>query len=147
MEIMVALGIGSIVLLAIAVVLVGGQRTLDRTLQQANLQRDASRAMLQIKQCIRFATSATTNSDGNEVTIQSTGGWAKFRFIQAQKDLRYQLEGEDEQTLLDGIVENAAFEIDPATGKMITVDLKLQNNGYETRISSTTMMRNRIEGT
>jgi prepilin-type N-terminal cleavage/methylation domain-containing protein len=146
-EMMVALGVGCIVFLAVATVLVGGQRSMDRTFQQANLQRDASRTMLMMKKFIRFASKAEVNPDGNEVTIYHTSGWVRFRFVRTQKDLRYQIEGEDEITLLDGIVENAAFEIDPDANKIITVDLELQNNSSRTRLSSSTMMRNYTSGT
>jgi type II secretory pathway component PulJ len=147
LEMMIALGIGCIVLLTIAIVLIGGQRSMDRTLQQANLQRDASQTMLKMKHFIRTATSAEVNPDGNEVTIYYAGGWARFRFVRTQKDLRFQLEGEEEQTLLDGIVDIAAFEIDPANNKAVNVELQLQNDAGEIRLLSTTMMRNHTTGT
>jgi len=147
LEMMVALAISCIVLLTLAIVLVGGQRSMDRTLQQANLQRDASQTMLQIKHYIRAAGSAEVNPDGNEVTIYSSdGGWAKFRFVQTQKDLCFQLEGKDEQTLLEGIVDSASFELDPDNNKVVNVELQLQNNAAEIRLLSTAMMRNHTIG-
>jgi type II secretory pathway component PulJ len=147
LEMMVALCIGLIVLMTIAIILLGGQRSMDRTLQQANLQRDASQTMLKMKHFIRTAASAEVNPDANELTIYYAGGWAKFRFIRTQKDLRFQLEGEEEQTLLDGIVDSTAFEIDPANNKAVNVELQLQNGAGEIRLLSTTMMRNHITGT
>jgi Tfp pilus assembly protein PilW len=146
LEMMVAICIGLIVLLTMAVILIGGQRSMDRTLQQANLQRDASQTMLKIKHFIRTASGAEVNPDGNEVTIYSDGGWAKFRFVRTQKDLRFQLEGEDEQTLLDGIVDNASFELDPLNNKAVNVELQLHNNAAEIRLLSTAMMRNHTSG-
>jgi hypothetical protein len=144
---MVAIGIACIVLLAIAVVIVGGQRSMDRTLQQANIQRDASRTMLKMKHFIRSATKAEVNPDGNEMTIYSSSGWIRFRFVPAQKDLLCQLEGEEEHTLLDGVVNSATFEIDPVNNKTMNVEFELNNRGSEIQLLSTTMMRNHKTGT
>jgi type II secretory pathway component PulJ len=146
-EMLVAIGIGCMVLLALAIILVSGQRSMDRTLQQADLQRDASRAMLKMKRFIRSATNAEVNADGNEVTIYYASRWIRFWFVPARKELQYQLQGENEQMLLDGIVENAAFEIDPTNNKTLNVDLELQNGYNETKLSSVTMMRNCTAGT
>ena len=77
---------------------------------------------------------------GYGVKIHHTAGWIRFRFVPAQKDLRYQLEGEAEQTLLDGVVEDATFEVDTTTNKTVTVGLELQKGACEAQLSSTTMM-------
>jgi Tfp pilus assembly protein PilV len=146
MEMMVALSVACVVFLAVATILIGGQRSMDRTLQQANLQRDASRSMLMMKKFIRCASKAEVNPDGNEVTIFNTNGWVKFRYNQARKDLRYQIEKEDEKTLLDGVVDNAIFEIDSADNKQIMVELDLLNGCSRTALSSQTMMRNYAAG-
>lgn len=53
MEMMLALIAACIVLLATAVIAVFGQKSWDRTLQQVNLQRDASYAMLKMEESIR----------------------------------------------------------------------------------------------
>jgi prepilin-type N-terminal cleavage/methylation domain-containing protein len=141
-ELMVAIGIGCIVLLSTALILVFGQKSLNHGLQQATLQRDASYAMLKAKQSIRTGTQAVLDADGQGVKIYHTAGWIRFWFVPGQKDLRYQLEGESEQTLLDGVVNVATFEVDSTTHKTVTVGFVLQNGDCEARLSSTTFMRN-----
>ena len=139
MELVIAFSAACIVFFAMATIMVFGQRSLNRGLEQVNLQRDTSYAMLKMKQSIRGATQATLDADGNGVKIYHSAGWIRFWFVPGQKDLLYQLEGEDEQTLLDGVVENVVFNV---TGSKITIDLNLEKNNYQTRLLSTTMMRN-----
>jgi hypothetical protein len=103
--------------------------------------------MLKVKQSIRNGTHAQLDADGDGVKIYHTAGWIRFWFVPGQKDLRYQLEGEAEQTLLDGIVQNATFEVNTATNKTVTVGLELQKGNSEAQLSSTTLMRNYASGT
>jgi prepilin-type N-terminal cleavage/methylation domain-containing protein len=146
-EMMVALAAGLIVMLGTASLLALAQKSWNREWDQANLQRDVSRAMLKVKQSVRNATHAQLDADGYGVKIFHTGGWIRFCFISGQKDLRYQLEGETEQTLLDGVVEDATFEVDTTTNKTVTVGLELKKGPCEAQLSSTTMMRNYASGT
>jgi len=142
-EMMVAIGAACIVLLAMAIILVFGQRSWNRTLQQANLQRDASYAMLKMGRELRAGAKAQLEDSGRVVRItDSNDVWTLFRFVPGQNQLRYQLEGEDEQTLLDDVVEGVTFVVDPNTGMTVTVDLELQDGTCETRMKSTTLMRN-----
>jgi len=143
-ELMVAIGVAGIVFLATALVLVFGQKSLNRGWQQANLQRDASYAMLKVKQLTRSGNRAEIDEDGQGVKIYHNTGWVRFWFVPAHKDLRYQLEGEQEHTLLDGVVDAATFEVDSTTHKTVTVGFELEDGGCETRLSSTTFMRNYI---
>ncbi len=138
-ELVIAFSAACIVFLAASIILVFGQKSLNRSWQQANLQRDASYVSLKIKQSIRGATSAALDDDENGVTIYHAAGWIRFWWLQGPKDLRYQLNGEDEQTLLDGIVDNAVFNVD---GSKVTVGLELLDGNCQTSISSTTAMRN-----
>jgi prepilin-type N-terminal cleavage/methylation domain-containing protein len=146
-EMMVALAAGLIVMLGTASLLALAQKSWNREWDQANLQRDVSRAMLKVKQSIRNGTNAQLDADGYGVKIFHTGGWIRLWFVSGQKDLRYQLEGETEQTLLDGVVQDATFEVDATTNKTVTVGLELQKGNCEAQLSSTTMMRNYASGT
>jgi prepilin-type N-terminal cleavage/methylation domain-containing protein len=146
-EMMVALAIGLIVILGTGSLLALAQKSWNREWEQANLQRDVSYAMLKVKQSIRNGTQAQLDADGYGVKIYHTAGWIRFRFVPGQKTLRYQLEGETEQTLLNGIVQSASFEVDATTHKTVTVGLELQKGACEAQLSSTTMMRNYASGT
>jgi hypothetical protein len=141
-EIIIALTASLIVFLATGTILVFGQKCWNREWTQTNLQRDAAHAMLKMKQSIRNGTRAELEEDGTGVKIYYTGGWIRFYSVSLQKDLRYQLDGEDERTLLDGVVENATFDVDTTTQKTVTVDIRLQDGLCKAGLLSTTMMRN-----
>jgi len=141
-EIIVALAAAFIVLLATAIILIFGQKSLDHGWRQVNLQRDASYAMLKMKQSIRNAAKAELEEDGSVVKIYRNSGWIKYKFVPGQKNLLCQLKGEQGQILLDGIVESVTFGIDPATHNTVTVGLNLKKNDCQAQISSTIMMRN-----
>jgi hypothetical protein len=142
-ELVVAFSAALVVFFAAATILVFGQRSLNRGWEQANLQRDTSYAMLKMKQSIRGAIGATLDEDGNGVKIFHAAGWIRFWWLPGPKDLQYQLDGEAEQTLLDGVVDNVIFEVD---GNKVTIDLELVKNNYQTHLSTTTMMRNYAAG-
>jgi Tfp pilus assembly protein FimT len=142
-ELVVAFSAAVIVFFAMATIMVFGQKSLNRGLQLANLQRDASYANLKIKQSVKNATQAQLDDDGNGVKIYHAAGWIRFWFLPGQKDLRYQLDGENEHTLLDGVVEQANFNVD---GSKVVVDLELLDGNCEARVASTTMMRNYSAG-
>jgi hypothetical protein len=141
-EIILTLAAASIVLFATAIILIFGQRSLDHGWRQANLQREASYAILKMKQSIRNAARAELEEDGSVIKIYHSSGWIKYKFVPDQKDLLYQLEGEQEQTLLDGIVESVTFGTDPVTNNTVTVGLNLKNSDCQAQISSTILMRN-----
>ncbi len=141
-ELMVALVVGLIVMMGTTSLLAFAQKSWNREWDQAALQRDVARAMLKVKQSIRSGTHAELDEDGNGVKIYHTGAWIRFWFVPGQMDLRYQLEGEAEQTLLDGTVQDATFEIDATNHKTVTVGLELQKDNCEAQLSSTTLMRN-----
>jgi prepilin-type N-terminal cleavage/methylation domain-containing protein len=138
-EIMVALGIGSIIFLATALIMVPVQRSWDRTMHLADVQRDASVAMLAMKRSIRIATRAELDNDGFGVKIYRNTGWIRFWYEPQQKNLRYQFEGQDEQMLLHGIVENMTFGV--ANGS-VTVNIVLNKDSCTARLATTTTMRN-----
>ena len=141
-ELLVASAAVCIVVLAAGIILVFGQKSWNYGLQQSGLQRDASFAMLKMKQSISSGTKAQLDADSLGVKIFQTSGWIRYWYVSGENDLRFQTEGQEVQTLLDGTVEDASFEIDPNTGKMVIVEIQLQKNGSQTRLSSKTMMRN-----
>jgi Tfp pilus assembly protein PilW len=149
-ETMIALIAACIVLLATAIIMVFGQKSWSRTLQQANLQRDASYAMLKMEESIRGAsTKDPPDAGGTGEKVYNNAGWIHFWFVPAQMNLEYQLNGQSEKTLLAGIVKNATFSdpnkyvdpnIDP--NKAVVIDLWLQKGDCNIQLRSTTMMRN-----
>lgn len=141
-ELIIALAAACIVLSATAIILIFGQNSLSREWQQVNLQRDASYAMLKIKQSVRSATKAELEGSGDGVKIYNDAGWIRFWYVSGQKNLLYQLKDADPQILLDGTVESATFLIDGAAANTVTIDLDLKKGDSETQITSTTMMRN-----
>jgi len=141
-ELLVTVLAAMIVILSASVILVFGQNSLDSEWQKVNFQREASYAMLRIKQAIRIATRAELEDDGNVIKIYNSSGWIKYRFDPDQKNLLYQYDGEDEQILLEGVVESVTFEIDPVSKNAVTFGLDLKNEECETRNSSKVMMRN-----
>jgi Tfp pilus assembly protein PilW len=158
-EMVVALVAACIVLLATAIIVVFGQKSWGRTLQQANLQRDASYAMLKMEELIRNAsTKPQYDAGGQGVKIDPDANWIHFWFVPARKDLEYQLKGEPNQTLLGGIVKNATFGEDPCLvalrlvdpnvdpNKAVVINLWLQNGDCIADLNSTTMMRNYSAG-
>jgi len=139
-EIMVALSLSLVVFLGTTFIIVAGQKSWDRTLEQATVQRDASFAMLTIKHSLRSATGAELDKEGVGIKIHRSTGWIRFWYEPEQKTLRYQSEGQDEeQVLLEGIVDSMDFDV---VGKSVTVDITLQKNSCSARLSSKTTMRN-----
>jgi hypothetical protein len=141
-ELMVAAAAVTIVLFAAAIMLVFGQKSWNNELLRANLQRDASYAMLKVKRSISSATQAQFDKDELGVKLSQLSGWVKYRFIPDEKKLCCQVEGEEEKTIFDGTVEDVKFAIDPGTNKMVLVDIELQKNNCNVRLSSKTLMRN-----
>jgi type II secretory pathway pseudopilin PulG len=141
-ELMVAAASVTIVLFAAAVMVVFGQKSWNQELLRSNLQRDASLAMLKMKRSICSATQVQLDKDALEMKLFQTTKWVKYRYIPDEKDLCTQIEGEEEQTILDGTVEDVTFAVDPNTNKMVLVDIELEKNNCKARLSSKTMMRN-----
>jgi type II secretory pathway pseudopilin PulG len=141
-EFLITILAAMIVIMASAVILVFGQNSLDAEWQKVNFRREASYAMLRIKQAIRCASNAELEDDGNAVKIYNNSGWIKYSFDPDQKNLLYQFEGEDEQILLEGVVESVSFEIDPVSKNAVSFSIDLKNDDCESSNSSKVMMRN-----
>lgn len=142
-EMLTAMAIGCIVILATAIIMIFGQLSYNRNWQQACLQRDAANTMLRIKQSVRVATTTQLNADNNGIKIFRPTGWIIFRYVPGQKNMNYQIEGQEEQTLLSGTVSNATFTIDAGNhNKTVTVAVELTRGVCKTKMTSTTLMRN-----
>ena len=138
-EIIAALSIGVIAFLATSLIFVSAQKSWERTMEHANIQKEASFAMLAMKRSIRIGTQAKLDDNGLGFKIYRSTGWIRFWYEPEQKNLRYQFEGQDEQTLLSGIVENATFGV---SDNSVTVGIVLNKNSCGARLLSTTTMRN-----
>ncbi|MBN2019843.1 MAG: hypothetical protein JW749_06425 [Sedimentisphaerales bacterium] len=141
-ELMVAVSAACIVVLSAGIILVYGQKSWDQGLRQAHLQREVSLVMLRVKKSISEGRAAVVDNDGLGVKIYNSAGWIRYRYEAGQNDLVYQIDGEEERTLLDGIVQDASFDLDPNTGKMVLVDIDLEKDGAQAGLSSKTLMRN-----
>jgi prepilin-type N-terminal cleavage/methylation domain-containing protein len=138
-EMMVALSVGCVFFLATSFIIVAGQRSWDRTLQQATVQRDVSFAMLTMKRSIVAATKTELDTDDLGIKVYRSTGWIRYWFEPEKKNLRYQVEGQDEQMLIIGSVQNATFDV---SGKSVTVSIELKQNSCEAHLLTTTTMRN-----
>jgi hypothetical protein len=142
-ELVIAFSTAVIVFFAISSIMVFGQRSLNYGLLQANLQRDVALAQLKIKQSIRGAKNAALDDDGNGVKIFHAAGWIRFWWLPGSQNLLYQLEDEDQHVLLEGIVEQADFDVD---GCKVTVALETRQGNCRADFITTTTMRNYAAG-
>ena len=101
--------------------------------------------MLKIQQSLRGAYSASVDENKKGVTIYDDTSWVRYWLAPNLKDLMFQLEGEQEQVLLDDVIKNVHF--DSPTPNTVTVTLELQEDQCESELSSTIMMRNYGSGT
>ncbi len=137
-ELVIAMAVNIIVLLAVGMILVIGHRTWNEAWKDANLQRDASYTMLRICHPIKTAISAQVVSDGKAIKVYREADWIRFFLVDGSKDLKYQIEGKPE-IILDDKVENLEFNVE---GNRVTIDLKLKEDNLQTHLVSTVMMRN-----
>jgi type II secretory pathway pseudopilin PulG len=157
-EMLVAMIMVTIVLSAAAVTMIYGQRSLDHEWQQVGIQREASYAMLKMKQTIRSASQAQITGNGKGFKVYKDNQWIKFKYVSGAKDIRYKVLGGGEEwedydiedpeanTLINGIVESAYFSIDPSTNSTVTISFYLKNGQYEAQVSSSVTMRNFVTG-
>ena len=138
-EVMIGIAAGVILLLAAGTALVGGQTFWSNAWAKANLQRDASYAMLRISRSAKEGISAQLDNEGKLLRIYREAGWITFYSPQGTNDLNCQIEGQDPQTIINGNVENVTFTLQD---KLIGIDLRLTKDNSQTRFVSTVMMRN-----
>ncbi len=157
-EMLVAMIMVTIILSAAAVTMIYGQRSLDHEWEQVGIQRDASYAMLVMKQAIRGASQAQITGNGKGFKVYKDSQWIKFKYVPGARDIRYKVLGGSEEwedyddeddeanTLINGIVEAAYFSIDPSTNSTVTISLYLKKGQFEAQVSSSVTMRNFVTG-
>ena len=150
-ELTIAMLIGAIVILAAGMILFYGQKSWNNTWKRANLQRDASYAMLSISRPIKAGTSAQVEGNGEGLRIYNDkeGVWRRFFVQPAAKNLMLKSEiveiveivGDNSisKTILDDKVEALQFNV---TGTAVRIELKLREDNLQTHFASTVMMRN-----
>jgi len=147
-ELTIAMLIGAIVILAAGMILFYGQKSWNNTWKRANLQRDASYAMLSISRPIKAGTSAQVEGNGEGLRIYNDkeGLWRRFFVQPAANNLMLKSEiveivGDNSisKTILDDKVEALQFNV---TGTTVSIDLKLREDNLQTHFASTVMMRN-----
>ena len=144
-EVMVGTVAGAIVLLAAGTALVAGQTFWNKAWAKANLQRDASYAVLRISRSIRAGNSATVEDDGTALRIYTEGGWIRFSAVPDTKGLRldYGNKGSETihsfETILNGNLEDLEFTVE---ANRVGIDLKVKKDNLQNDFLSTVMMRN-----
>jgi len=140
-ELMVATLASIILVLATGMLMSIGHNNWNAAWKRANLQRDASYAMLRMSRPIRAGTSAQVEADGKGLKVYTEGGW--MRFFVAPGASRLTLKSETgvnaPETILDDKIEYLQFNV---TGNTVTIDLKLKEDDLQTHFVSTIMMRN-----
>src|SRR4030042_3833654 len=79
MEVVITMGISTIVILAGGAVLVASHTRWNKAWADVNLQRDASHTMLELTRSIRACAAATVESNGTAIRIYDRDGdWELF---------------------------------------------------------------------
>ncbi len=143
-ELTIAMFTGTIVIVAAGMILFFGQKTWNSTWDRANLQRDASYAMLSISRPIKAGTLAQIESNGEGLRIynDNEGSWKRFFVAPGASKLTLKSEivgGNSSETIVDDKVEALQFNV---TGNTVSIDLKLREDNLQTHFASTVMMRN-----
>jgi len=143
-ELTVAMFTGTIVVIAAGMILFFGQKSWNSTWDRANLQRDASYAMLSISRPIKAGTSAQVEGNGEGLRIynDNEGSWKRFFVVTGASKLTLKSEivgGNSSETIVDDKAEALQFNV---TGNTVSIDLKLREDNLQTHFASTVMMRN-----
>ena len=139
-EVVIAMGISLIVLLAVGAVLASSHTRWNDTWGKVNLQQDASYVMHELSKTIKDAASATVENNGKKIQIYDTdGNWVKYIFKSNIDTLKYRIQGQSIQTLIDGYVEDLRFSVDD---NKVGIDLTLKIDDEEVHLDSTVQMRN-----
>jgi type II secretory pathway pseudopilin PulG len=139
-EVIIAMGISLIVLLAVGGVLAASHTRWNNTWGKVNLQQDGSYIMLALSQAIKEAASATVEGNGKRIQVYDTdGNWVKYIFRPNDKQLRYRMEGQSAKILNDGYVEDLRFSVED---NKVGIDLTLKMDDQEVHLDSTVQMRN-----
>jgi prepilin-type N-terminal cleavage/methylation domain-containing protein len=140
-ELVIAMFTSAIVIVAAGMILFFGQKTWNSTWDRANLQRDASYAMLRMTHDIQAGISAQVESNGEGLKIFKAGDWVRY-FVASEPSklaLKSETEGGSSETIIEDNLEAVRFNV---TGNTVAIDLKLKDDNLETHFASTVMMRN-----
>lgn len=138
-EILITIMVASILIVSAGIVLAGGHTIWNNGLKRANLQRDASFAMLKINRLIRQGHNAVLEDDGKSLKITNESSWIKFYHDENADNLILEAQDELPVTIVEGTVDKLEFKTQP---KIVTVTLTLKQDNYEIAYISTVMMRN-----
>lgn len=139
-ELVVAVAVGTVVVLAAGIVIALGQTSWDQTWRKVSLQRDASLAMLRMSQSIKAAASAQKSTDGRILYIPSQSSpTTTFTYLADTNDLQC-LTGGQTRTIIDGTVNNLQFNV--VGTNQVTIDLSLKEDSAQVQFQTTVMMRN-----
>jgi len=141
-EMMVAIIVLSIFLLAVGMILVSSGKFWNSGWTQVKLQTDASYAFARIEKVAREASRALSNPGGGS-TLQLTkeiGGITEWTKV-------FQLNGDtlqlDSGNIISG-VSNLSFAYDSGNSAAIIVNLTLKENGSQTVYRTTVFLRNSL---
>jgi Tfp pilus assembly protein PilW len=140
-ELTIAMFTGTIVILAAGVILFFGQKSWNNAWKRANLQRDASYAMLRMCRSIKAGASAQMEGSGEGLRIYTGGNWTRFYVAPGatKLTLNSEIEGNNSETILDDRVEALQFNVADNT---VRIELKLREDNLQAHFVSTVMMRN-----
>ena len=140
MEVVTAMGISTIVILAGGAVLVASHTRWNKAWDDVNLQRDASYTMLELTQSIRASAAATVESNGTAIRIYDRDGdWELFSLGSGSDNIHFEIEGQSPRTIIDRNLEGLQFSI---YGNKVTIDLLLKKDNQQINLVSTVLMRN-----
>ncbi|OHB85727.1 MAG: hypothetical protein A2Z38_06195 [Planctomycetes bacterium RBG_19FT_COMBO_48_8] len=140
MEVVITMGISTIVILAGGAVLVASHTRWNKAWDDVNLQRDASHTMLELTRSIRACAAATVESNGTAIRIYDRDGdWELFYLGSGADSIQYEIEGQSPRTIIDRNLEGLQFSIE---GNRVTIDLKLKKDNQQINLVSTVLMRN-----
>ena len=143
-ELTIAMFTGTIVILAAGMILFFGQKTWNSTWDRANLQRDASYAMLRMSRSVKAGSLAQIEGSGEGLRVynDNDGSWMRFFTVPGASKLALKseiVEGNSSETIIDDKVEALQFNV---TGNTVSIELKLREDSLQTHFASTVMMRN-----
>ena len=138
-ELIIAAAAGAILVLAAGTVLFIGHTSWDKAWKKVNLQREASYAMLRMSGPIKAGSSAELENDGKAIKIYREGGWIRFFLDENSSDLKCEIEGQENETIITDNVEDLQFN---AADKTVGIDLKLKKDNFQNHFTLTVMMRN-----
>lgn len=138
-ELATAIPTALIVLIAVGTILIADHTFWNTSWSRVNFQRDASYAMFRINHHIKGGTFAETEDEGRSVKIYKGVNWIRFFLEQGSRDLKYEIEGQDPETIISSSVEELKFEVD---SNKVKVNLVLKKDGLETHLVSEVVLRN-----